>query len=87
MLEAKRNADMDYLSKADIEALNNSISENANLSYGDLRAKSHGKEWRRAYQSQGRKVRDVIGMAKDAMASDYMIEYIKENLVVEAALA
>ena len=87
MLEAKRNADMDYLSKADIEALNNSISENANLSYGDLRAKSHGKEWRRAYQSQGRKVMDVIGMAKDAMASDYMIEYIKENLAVEAALA
>ena len=87
MLEAKRNADMDYLSKADIEALNNSISENANLSYGDLRAKSHGKEWSRAYQSQGRKVMDIIGMAKDAMASDGMIEYIKENLAVEAALA
>lgn len=30
---------------------------------------------------------DIVGMAKDAMASDYMIEYIKENLAVEAALA
>lgn len=87
MLEAKRNADLDYLSKADIEALDNSISENAKLSYGELREKSHGEEWNRAYQSQGRKVMDIIGMAKDAMASDDMIEYIKENLAVEAALA
>ena len=87
MLEAKRNADLDYLSKADIEALNNSISENANLSYGDLRAKSHGEEWSRAYNQQGRKVMDIVGMAKDGMASEDMIEYIKESLAVEAALA
>ena len=30
---------------------------------------------------------DIVGMAKDAMASEDMIEYIKENLAVEAALA
>lgn len=30
---------------------------------------------------------DIVGMAKDAMASDEMLEYIKENLAVEAALA
>ena len=87
MMEAKRPSDMDYLSKADIEALDASISANASLPYGDLRAKSHGQEWRRAYQSKGRKVMDVIGMAKDAMASDDMIEYIKDNLSIEAALS
>lgn len=87
MLEAKRHADMDYLSKADIEALDASIEANASLPYGDLRAKSHGKEWSRAYQSKGRKVMDIVGMAKDAMASDDMIEYIKDNLAIEAALS
>lgn len=87
MLVAKRDADLDYLSKADIEALDNSVSENANLAYGVLRAKSHGKEWKRAYQSQGRKVMNILGMAEDAMASDDMIAYIKENLAIEAALA
>ena len=87
MLEAKRNADLDYLSKAEIEALDQSIEENRNLPYGELRAKSHGKEWSRAYNQQGRKVMDIVGMAKDAMASEDMIEYIKENLAVEAALA
>lgn len=30
---------------------------------------------------------NIVGMAKDAMASDDMIGYIKENLAVEAALA
>lgn len=30
---------------------------------------------------------DIIGMAKDGMASDDMIEYIKDNLLVEAALS
>lgn len=88
MLEAKRKANEDYFSKADIEVLDESISENASLSYGDLRAKSHGEEWKRAfYSQQGRKVMDIVGMAKDGMASDDMIEYIKDNLLVEDALA
>lgn len=87
MLEAKRSANMDFLSKADVEALDNSIAENKNLSYGELRAKSHGKEWYRAFKQQGCKVMDTVGIAKDAMASEDMIEYIKENLEIEAALA
>lgn len=88
MLEAKREADEDYFSKADMESLNNSIAENANLSYGELRAKSHGEEWERAFNSKhGRKVMDIIGMAKDGKASDDMIEYIKDNLSIEKALA
>lgn len=86
MLEAKRDTDLEYLSKAEIEALDCSISENKNLSYGELRAKSHGEEWKRAYKLPGSKVMDIVGMAKDAMASDDMIEYIKENLAIEAAL-
>ena len=87
MLEAKRNADSDYLSKADIEALDRSIAENGSLPYGELRAKSHGEEWGRAYKQAGRKLMDIVGMAKDAMASEDMINYIEENLAVEAALA
>ena len=88
MLEAKRNADLDYLSKAEIEALDQIYrKENRNLPYMESCAKSHGEEWSRAYNQQGRKVMDIVGMAKDAMASEDMIEYIKENLAVEAALA
>jgi uncharacterized phage-associated protein len=87
MLEAKREANEEYLSKADIDVLDASISENARLPYGELREKSHGEEWKRAYAQQGRKVMDVVGMAKDGMASDDMIAYIKENLTIEAVLS
>lgn len=87
MLEAKRKSDETYLSKADIEELDRSISENASMPYGDLRSKSHGKEWERAYAQQGRKVMDIIGMAKDAMASEDMIAYIKDTIDIEKALS
>lgn len=88
MLEAKRETDTDYFSKADIEALDKSILENAKLSYSELRSKSHGEEWKRAYYSQqGCKVMDIVGIAKDGKASDDMIEYIKDNLLVKQALA
>lgn len=88
MLTPKREANLDYLSQADIEELDKSIKENAYLPYGELRTKSHGKEWHRAYHNtkQGRKIMDIVGMAKDGMASNEMLEYIKENLAVEAAL-
>lgn len=89
MLTARREADMEYLSHADLEEIDKSIKENAYLPYGELRAKSHGEEWHRAYYNakQGRKVMDVVGMAKDGMASADMLEYIKDNLAIEAALA
>lgn len=89
MLTAKRPANMDYLSKVDVEEIDKSIAENAYLPYGELRSKSHGAEWHRAYfnTKQGRKIMDVVGMAKDGMASDEMLEYIKENLAIEEALS
>jgi uncharacterized phage-associated protein len=89
MWAAKRQANLDYLSKSEIEELDKAIAENAHLPYNTLKNKSHGSEWSRAFYStsQGRKLMDVVGMAKDAHAADDMIEYIKEELEIEAALA
>lgn len=86
MLTAKRDADLDYLSKADIEELDKSIKDNAYLPYGELREKSHGEEWNRAYNKSGKRVMDILGMAKDGMATSDMLDYIKENLSIESAL-
>lgn len=89
MLEAKREANTDYLSASEIEELDKSIRDNAYLPYGTLREKSHGSEWRRAFHSSkpGKKTMDILGMAKDAAASDAMLEYIREELEVETAMA
>jgi len=88
MWSAKRPANLDYLSESEIEELDKSITENAHLPYNTLKNKSHGAEWNRAFYSQkpGRKLMDVVGMAKDAFATDEMAEYIKEELEIEAAL-
>lgn len=89
MLSAKRQSDTDYLSKSEQEALDKSIVENASLPFNTLRAKSHGSEWQRAFYSQaaGKKVMDNIGIARDAHASKGMLDYIEEELKVEALLS
>lgn len=89
MLDAKREADTDYLSQSEIEELDKSIAENATLPFGTLRAKSHGEEWKRAFTSSkpGKKTMDILGMARDAAATDAMLEYIREELELETALA
>ena len=89
MLSAKREANTDYLSKSEIEELDKSIEENSSLPYNALKAKSHGKEWERAFYTitSGKKIMDIIGMAKDASATDEVIEYIKEELELEASLS
>ena len=89
MLTAKRAANLDYLSDSERVELDKAIEENAGLSYSEIREKSHGEEWKRAFYSEipGRKVMEVLGMAKDASASDAMLEYIKEELETDYALA
>jgi uncharacterized phage-associated protein len=86
-LLASRTANLDYLSETEIEELDKSIKENATMHYNDLIEKSHGSEWKRAFNSSGRKVMDVVGMARDAAASEAMIEYITEELELEEFLA
>lgn len=89
MWSAKRQANLDYLSISEIEELDKSIAENAHLPYNTLKNKSHGSEWNKAFNSSnpGRKIMDVLGMAKDASASEAILEYIKEELELESALA
>lgn len=89
MWSAKRQANIDYLSKSEIEELDKAIADNAHLPYNILRNKSHGEEWARAFHGSdpGRKIMDIVGMAKDGMATEDMLEYIKEELEVEKALA
>ena len=89
MWAAKRQANLDYLSQSEIAELDKSIEENRFLSYTELKDKSHGAEWQRAYYSHnpGRKIMDVVGMAKDASASEAILDYIKEDLEIEKALA
>ena len=81
---AGRDADMDYLSKSEAEAIGQSIEENAGLSFNELVGKSHDEAWRAA-GSNGRLSPKLI--AKAGGASEGMLEYVGEQMEVDLALS
>ena len=81
--------DMEELSKADIECLKEAINENYGLSFYELSNKSHDLAWHKAWHNHtGKrgKIIDIIDIAKAAGADDKTIEYIREELDLQAAL-
>lgn len=88
ILSAKRKADEDYLSPSEKEALDQSITENAMLSYGALRQKSHGAAWKEAFYGKDRqRIIPVLSIANDAHVGGDMAAYIAENVELENALS
>lgn len=88
VLLPKTEADMNYLSKSEIEALDSSIGENAHLTFGQLKDKSHDKAWYEAYHHvNGSNVISPVSMAKVSGADAATLEYIQEQIELENALA
>jgi len=89
ILSPSEKPDMEELSKADVECLNESIIENSGLTFFILTNKSHDSAWRKAWNNpvgkRGGKM-DIIDIAVAAGADEKTIEYIKEELELEAAL-
>ena len=79
----KRLPDMDYLSESDRECLDESIKENAALSFNELKEKSHDAAWEAAYKNKESDVMDVMAIAKAAHADSGILEYLKEQLAGE----
>ena len=81
---AVREPDMDYITDSYRECLDESILENYNLSFSQLREKSHDSAWEEAYNSDS-KVMSILSIAKAAGANDGMMEYIQEMSDFEKA--
>lgn len=87
VLLPKREANLKFLSKSEIESLDQAINENKSLTFGQLMRKSHDKAWDEAYRcANGTNVISPISMAKVLDASDAMLEYIAEQITIESAL-
>lgn len=69
----KNSPDFSYLSKSDIECLENSIQENKNLSFKKLTDKSHDEAYKKADMNNEI---NFLEMAKDAGADEKTIKYI-----------
>lgn len=87
ILLPKRNADMRYLSKSEVEALDEAIAENKSLTFGQLMRKSHDEAWDEAHRRvNGTNIISPLSMAKVLHADDAMLEYIEEQMQIDSAL-
>lgn len=87
VLLPKRNANRDFLSLSEIEALNTAIEENEALSFGQLMSKSHDNAWEEANRMvNGTNRISPISMAKVLHADDSMLAYIEDQLRIDSAL-
>lgn len=87
VLLPKREVDLKFLSKSEIEALNQSIEENKSLTFGQLMKKSHDEAWDEANRrANGTNIISPISMAKVLHADDAMLEYIEEQMQIESIL-
>jgi len=84
---AKRKSDNDYISESEIESLDKAIAENANMSFTQLKNKSHDIAWKEAYSSKDKKILKADMIAKAGNASDGMIEYIREQMELDKILS
>jgi uncharacterized phage-associated protein len=79
--------DMDYISKSAEEALDESITENAGLTFNELLKKSHDEAWREAYHNKKDHVISTLAMAKVMGVDDATLSYIEDQLELDAALS
>lgn len=87
VLLSKREANLEYLSESEIEALNQSIEEHESMTFGQLMRKSHDAAWDEANRRvNGTNVISPISMAKVMNADDAMLAYIEEQMQIESAL-
>jgi uncharacterized phage-associated protein len=74
MVHPKQSADMDEFSESDIECINESLQENQDLTFGQLRDKSHDRAYNQA--SENNRI-SFIAMAKAEGIDAEMISYIE----------
>lgn len=83
ILIAKRDANMEYLAASAIDVLNESIMQNRNLSFSELKEKSHDAAWAEARMKEINGPISRVSMAKVLTQDPGMLEFIQETIEIE----
>ncbi len=81
VVKAQQPPNLDYLSKSDINCLEESIAENSHLNFGELKKKSHNEAYNKTVEKKGlNSTISYIEIAKGLGASRELIHYIGERI-------
>lgn len=84
ILVPQKGADMKYLSKSDVDALDKSLAENKDLSFDAIKDKSHDFAWSQTARDQAI---DFAYMLFEEGASEEYVKYVKESMLLDNYLA
>ena len=83
-VRALREADMGYLSKSEVEALDSAIAKKIVKSFDELEQMTHDEYYYKALEN-GRKM-TTEDIARSGGASEKMVEFIREEMAFDQAL-
>lgn len=78
-IEPLKEADLDCLSQSDIEELDDSLKKYGDLSYGEIREKSHDYAWHHTAQGYPISIENILLEAGER--ADY-INFVKEQILL-----
>ena len=84
VIKSKRDADIDYLSETEVDALNHAIALCRYKKFGELADLSHDSAWKKA---QPNKSMDLIAIAEAGGANEPMVSYIRSVSENESTLS
>ena len=79
-----RTPNMEYLSKSEVEALDNAIAKNIVKLFAELEQMTHDEYYHKAL-ANGRKM-SIEDIARSGGASEEMIQFIREEMAFDKAL-
>lgn len=71
---------MDFLSESDINCLNESISENKDISFQRIKNKSHDIPYEKAWSNGQNSVIQFIDIAVDGGANEELVKFIQLSI-------
>jgi uncharacterized phage-associated protein len=80
LINPHHEADLDELSASDIECINNALSLYGNLSWDEIKEKSHDYAWRSTAINRPVSYKDIL---REQGASDEFIDYVKEDMLLQ----
>lgn len=83
---ASEQPDMDFLSRSQVECLNDAIAKVMTMTFNEIRDTTHQQEWERAAATSNREM-DLVAIAREGGADASTLEYLKESLAVDKLLA